>query len=107
MANFILTAIKEMFSLPYTYMCVFSNISFIYFVLIFIHYKFAYLYSSFTTPHLEQRSTIESSPIRKQLCLKSNGLSRFAAEVPAGPEYKEPSEFILDWILEPNRLPKK
>ena len=51
--------------------------------------------------------TIESSPIRKQLCLKSNGLSRFAAEVPAGPEYKEPSEFILDWILEPNLLPKK
>ena len=102
MANFILTAIKEMFSFPYIYIFVIWTIH-----LIFIRYKFAYLYSSFTTPHLEQRSTIESSPIRKQLCLKSNGLSRFAAEVPAGPEYKDPSEFILDWILEPNRLPKK
>ena len=102
MANFILAAIKEMFSFPYIYMCVIWVIH-----LIFIRYKFAYLYSSFTTPHLEQRSTIESSPIRKQLCLKSNGLSRFAAEVPAGPEYKDPSEFILDWILEPNRLPRK
>ena len=102
MANFILTAIKEMFSFPYICIYIIWAIH-----LIFIRYKFAYLYSSFTTPHLEQRSTIESSPIRKQLCLKSNGLSRFAAEVPAGPEYKDPSEFILDWILEPNRLPKK
>ena len=102
MADFIFAAIKEMFSFPYMYIYIIWVIH-----LIFISIKFAYLYSSFTTPHLEQRSTIESSPIRKQLCLKSNGLSRFAAEVPAGPEYKEPSEFILDWILEPNRLPKK
>ena len=56
-----------------------------------------YLYSSLTTPHLEQRSTIESSPILKQLCRKSNGLSRLVPEgPPAGAEYKDPSEFIRD-----------
>ena len=68
-----------------------------------------YLYSSFTTPHLEQRSTIESSPIRKQLCLKSKGLSRFvvAAAPVVGTEYNEPSEFILDCVLDPYLLPIK
>ena len=96
---------KEIFCFPY--ICIYIYIYIISAInLIFARYKSPYLYSSFTTPHLEQRSTIESSPIRKQLCLKSNGLSRFAAEVPAGPEYKDPSEFILDWILDPNRLPK-
>ena len=62
-----------------------------------ITFKTMYLYSSFTTPHLEHLSTIESSPILRQLCLKSNGLSRFVPEgPPVGAEYKEPTELILD-----------
>ena len=72
----------------------------------FLFYGINYLYSSFTTPHLEQRSTMESSPILKQLCRKSKGLSRFVPKgPPVGAEYKDPSEFILDCVLDPNLLP--
>ena len=46
-----------------------------------------------------------SSPIRRQLCLNSRGLSLVAAEAPAGAEYREPTEFNLDCVLEPNLEP--